>query len=130
MNTNTNTEGRTAVYRQDKKATVGHGGSAGSNQSAYQISRYKHCPNLACGAMFIHESELTNHRKLCNLSKMIQTNDMDGLTQIAKLLAESGLIKLDEWTEVVRHGIRMWRNSEKKLEERMTNKNNQTPQND
>ena len=60
---------------------------------------------------------------------MIQTDDIEGLTQIAKLLAESGLIKLDEWTEVVRHGIRMWRNSQNKLEDRMTNKSNQTPQN-
>ena len=61
-NTNNITEGRTAVYRQDKKATVSHGESTGRNQSAYQISRYKHCPNLACGVMFIHENELTNHR--------------------------------------------------------------------
>merc|ERR1712116_54277 len=55
---------------------------------------------------------------------------MDGLIQIANLLAESGLIKLDEWTELVKHGIKMWRNSEKKLEDRMTNKDKHTPQND
>ena len=118
---NTSTKDQTA-----KKALEDQVGETGNNPSTYQISRYKHCSNLTCGAMFMHMNGLTDHRKLCDLFKMVRAEDIDGLIQITKLLAESGLIKLEDWTKVVKHGIRMWKESEKKLEDRMTNKSTRT----